>query len=1649
MEVYDCLTAVRTAIELRMAQNPDFHNAIEPQSLFDIGLDMDTREFISGAVNDIRGILNDKLKIEHGASEEFVFLGVRLANAVEILLDIGAMAFAVYALSEGNGPMIVMAAALVLYRFESIQAKLKSVFERVRGVQPESIRDTSLYILGAGMLWKLIEGAGYCATFEDTYDYALLNMRKVLNDNQLRSMDNFLSFVQMCLDKVCVLLTGKECPFSFIGKSSQKVRKLLEELAELEVSRSSNTIALDELVIKLEDLMKELEIESKSLDKGSTLFIMSTQTLTKCRSILVEVRALLKADCGNRQEPVCYFFVGPPGCGKTSFNEAVTTYFVMSLSSDYMKESYKRDPEAIYRQVHAFDQTDQYYSGYRNQPVVIIDEADPQPAAVGLVATPPKIIRLVNTTACPLNMADLGSKGTTFFNSKIILGTTNTYNWSNLPGVSDPNAFYRRVTFVTISPNVDMMRMAFAKQLGITGAVSATYEQLRPLMHEHMHEVAARFHAGSLDLGAYLDECYKYTIFRVNVLSDKSSKLTSTSGYAIKPSELIRRIVSEANRKRDHAVQRSNMARSVMDDYNKNHPAIKAQSFLGLGSLRDLVTNRYSGETWNADEKKARHTAAGTFARNNFSPEVIKQGLFPEAVRCGCELCSLFLNSENAQRTAVRAVELHRHGRIPQVEMHNLVEEMHRVVNDEELGLDYSRYSKPCQIPGGDSAQECFVNVYRFCSNVNWLLAKKHMENIDKLSRGVFFFKRLAKDIAIAGAVIGVMKFAYDFVSSRKDHPAQGVYPMRPKKDTKGKRSVMTIRVHDIQAQGGPEDMLYAFVTNNVYRFKIRSEKDVGLSSHLTMVQNRLALIPAHVAAGVCEIYERDPDAYMEVFGCIQTKKGAPSFKRQTIPLSSLIHMDNDSISWFGGVTEVCPRFRCPFTDRLVQTDMVLVTVPLTGRSYHEAFFGEGFFEKDVNHVQRVGSIALLGDHETPEITKTYMAPVEHWQEIRTDKWYDEAIDDRSVREVGENTHWYGTKLIKYSADTEVGNCGAPVFMKYNGVLKVAGIHVAGAKPGGWGYAVHVTKEDLAKAIQRHVTEGAFPSPTTTVLVEPPIQRIVQESDFVIGSGGKGHFGHQVLMEVKAPSIPRKSNILKSPLYNKVKGPDTHPALLTPKMVKGELVDPMEVAQDGYGEVEVCPVTPFVSLIMDNMWASMAQQAPLPGEKYIPTWEEAVCPGPLFEFVRSIPRNTSAGYPYCLQTGGKRGKLAWFGDGVDYSFTSREWYELVAEMEGDERKILNHERPLFMNMSFLKDERRPYEKYVAGKTRLISGSSLRFTILLRKYTMGFFNYLIRTRAANGVAIGTNPYSEDWDNIARYHGYFTENDRSARTMAGDFSGFDKKLHYVFIMATCDLVTKFYGDEGSDAARIRRALFSEIAFSRHVVGSEVVEWIGSNTSGNAMTTPINSLSNQAMTRYVCVMKYLEHNNIEINKLHFMLTLDKLFNPLDPWFANTTFGDDGLISILVEITKELEWFTPGIIASAFTRHLGAKYTDEFKAEAGGSLRHISDCTFLKRGFKMSGIAAPLKGRFMAPLEVNSILDSVRWRKNSPDTEGLSEWAANVRHMVEELSLHDPKTYQEIGGAIVAACNTLDRRPPELPLVLEDQELAQVKCTARELEY
>jgi len=620
-------------------------------------------------------------------------------------------------------------------------------------------------------------------------------------------------------------------------------------------------------------------------------------------------------------------------------------------------------------------------------------------------------------------------------------------------------------------------------------------------------------------------------------------------------------------------------------------------------------------------------------------------------------------------------------------------------------------------------------------------------------------------------------------------------------------------------------------------------------------------------------------------------------------------------------------------------------------------------------------------------------------------------IHTTEIRTIGALRYSYyaNERSYEYNIATTIGECGEILFSSDSRITtKLLGIHVCGDVVRS-GDSVAVFKEDFDMVFDTFEKEGY-----QHVQVEV-------EDDMIPIKGPQMDLDPRFVLIKKIPKMfsSTKNNIIRSPLYEAWGPAEYAPTVL--RTVDG--VNPWVKARQNYNPPYKCMDLRLLDIVTQS-YANLCRQTSRKSfvEPYILSYKQAVegIPG---EY-KGIPRDTSAGYPYAQQWKGK-GKTPAFGEDGPYTFDSPLAKELEKDVETALEAMKKGKRVEFFFMDHLKAERRKTQKVKDMKVRMFSASPLVYAILCRRYFGSFTQWMIDNRIFNGVAVGINPFSDDWATVVKHL-------RSVGDLNifGDYAKYDGSQSPMMLYAALQFIEAYYYNATPEERLIRAVLYEDLVNSKHIYNfddevkiayesckflgvdikiSYVYEWMGALPSGHVLTVFINSIVNNILIRYCSVM---------IMKDAMPEKFDRSVPDTEFLEANLriiTYGDDNGISV----SEALE----AITQSAMTFHMsliGMTYTAEDKESIHETHRTLTDCSFLKCAFRLDKDT----GKWVAAQALDSILDMPYWTKsNGKDPESVNKTVDTLLH---KLALHGKETYNEWAPKIIeASCSKLNYRP------------------------
>lgn len=203
----------------------------------------------------------------------------------------------------------------------------------------------------------------------------------------------------------------------------------------------------------------KLYFESIKIKKLVMDGVLDINTRTEYTTLFNRLEMLYRVACTQgkvtqeRVPPKFIMFFGAAGQGKTTLMDLILPIVHTRLgrldpgNPHYQRKFTKLD---VYTRTTA-----EFWAGYHNQWATTLNElfAAKAPQDNSMVAL--EVLRMMEDSVYPVNMADVKEKGVTFFTSPLVIGTTNRIHFNNC-GMLCPAALERRINYaVNVKRNLD------------------------------------------------------------------------------------------------------------------------------------------------------------------------------------------------------------------------------------------------------------------------------------------------------------------------------------------------------------------------------------------------------------------------------------------------------------------------------------------------------------------------------------------------------------------------------------------------------------------------------------------------------------------------------------------------------------------------------------------------------------------------------------------------------------------------------------------------------------------------------------------------------------------------------------------------------------------------------------------------------------------------------------------------------------------------------------------------------------------------------------------------------------------------------------------------------------------------------------------
>lgn len=260
----------------------------------------------------------------------------------------------------------------------------------------------------------------------------------------------------------------------------------------------------------------------------------------------------------------------------------------------------------------------------------------------------------------------------------------------------------------------------------------------------------------------------------------------------------------------------------------------------------------------------------------------------------------------------------------------------------------------------------------------------------------------------------------------------------------------------------------------------------------------------------------------------------------------------------------------------------------------------------------------------------------------------------------------------------------------------------------------------------------------------------------------------------------------------------------------------------------------------------------------------------------------------------------------------------------------------------LKDEPKEQAKIDLSKTRVFTGGPVDWSLVVRQYLLSFVRVVQLNKFTFEAGPGTVAQSLEWEKIREYliqHG-------ESRMVAGDYGKFDKKMLPDFVLAAFDVIINVHraAGWGDEELKVLQCIAEDVAYPLTDFNGDLIEFFGTNPSGQPLTVIVNSIVNSLYVRYC----YLELNP------------KKEVHTFKKNVALMTYGDDNVFGV----SKNIDWFHHTSVQTVLSS-IGVEYTMADKHTASVPFIHIDNISFLKRSWRWDHDVEA----FLCPLEEGSI--------------------------------------------------------------------------------
>lgn len=610
------------------------------------------------------------------------------------------------------------------------------------------------------------------------------------------------------------------------------------------------------------------------------------------------------------------------------------------------------------------------------------------------------------------------------------------------------------------------------------------------------------------------------------------------------------------------------------------------------------------------------------------------------------------------------------------------------------------------------------------------------------------------------------------------------------------------------------------------------------------------------------------------------------------------------------------------------------------------------------------------------------------------------AADERSLM-LSDSMSEYMYKYWLYSGTSQPGDCGNVVVSAKTG--KILGMHTMGTNETDstkcW--AVPISKEGLTLLLSDIENQQRMYVPHIPEEVKPVFHIPDSLKNF------------NVIGRLDTPTFQPGSKIRKSLVHGLVDTPTKAPANLlgdADVLVQGIQKYRRKIVKGHFEFGNRYIDEKFARNKVKEVFRRLARGASKPRFPYSLTLHEAIYGIP-DTHIRSIPRNTSAGYGW--EKGG--GKKKWIAE--DGSIHP----DLLHVLEDCHSKAKQGLIPFMPAIATLKDELKPLAK--VNSPRVFTAYTMQEVILTKQYFGGFVDWFVSNVCHNQSLVGTKATGTNihlWvEKVLSYPNF----------VCMDYSKFDSDENTYLLTLIMEQIAKWYRKYGSVDLQdeiMREMLTASLMNLVILVRNYFLRLTHSLGSGHPLTAILNTIYNMLLMLLVFFIQFeVRRTNVigfMSRALRFALEELRDFAPPEVFESADVFydhvfggfyGDDVFIGVS-NIFKQL--FGMRLIELVL-KFLGHTVTTGEKEAITEDFVDVSKFEILKR----VPVWNATKGQWVLALREDVIREIPNYIRKSTFSNPVEDTKTNIETALREMSLHGEKKYNFMAGQYECVCEGL----------------------------